>query len=138
MAGDVGASTRTALSFIQELIVHMIDHDRHEYRLPNVDHVFDFMSLPFRVARRNRFLSVLSQYAESRRGQVVQHFTIASRTRMMSYLFTFREVDGGRYIRINMVPHRPIRSLEDLPAPSPKGSPARCTIRPPGSVRAGR
>ena len=130
MTTRINASTQTALSFMQELIVHMIDNDIREYRLPNVDHVFDFMAMPFSVAKRNKFLKVLDQYSEAKRGHVVQHFTIASRSKKRSYLFTFREAEKGKYIRINMVPHKKVKFKTDLAkAKKKKGLAARVTVR---------
>lgn len=102
--GNLGRSTRSGLSYVQRLLLHMIDQDLRRYRFANRDVTFDFTTLPFGHARGEKILKAIRHWSEADDDDRVQFFHFHDEDLGRDYIFTFRLVDEGRYVQVDLLP----------------------------------
>lgn len=100
---QLGRSTRSGLSYVQRLILHMIDNGIPEMRFPNMDVTFDFTTIPFMRAKSEKILKAIRHWSESGEEHRIQFFHFYDPDTDADYVFTFRLVDQDRYVQVNMV-----------------------------------
>lgn len=93
----MGRETHTAMGYVQELMLYMIDMELDEYRIPDIGIPIDFSSYPFRIVKKDKIFKVLNLFSDGEDVEEVRSFTFLDVQMGKTWRFSFRHVDDNRY-----------------------------------------